>query len=306
MKLFLLKVSFFLATLVITFEIIIRIMNLTPDIPQRVIINNIQKYKVGQSGMFSRNSTEKWRINEYGWPGIAELDKDTIIALIGDSFIENFHNPYSCHQAHFLGEILPEFGFFEAARSGMSLIEELEVNKHVSAEISPILTLIYINEKDLYESIEEIEYLDDVTQISLKTDHIHRGKIKGAFFKKILYNVKVLHYLYLNKPKDLGPNFSTGAKREKTSLLNDTLIDGFLDLMTDRYELSSVIFVFHPETDRKIIKLFYEKSLKIIPLSSSNYKSWKLPNDSHWNCEGHKSASEQVAKFLRSEYFPNS
>ena len=294
------NITIFMIVIFILFEIVIRVFHLTPDIPQREIVDGVQKYKPHQSGYFNANSTEKWKINEFGWPGLSNIDSATIVAILGDSFIENFHNPYKCHQASYLKSVFPEISFFEAARSGMSLIEELEVRQQLEKQIKPLVSLIYISESDIIESIQEIRLINDVTQFSLSSGNVIQGELKAPFLKNVLYNIKALHYLYLNRPKNDSFVPSNKATDRTNLELHNKKITAFIDAITENYNLSAVVFIFHPQTDKDLISLFEDRNLEVLSLRSSDYKAWQFSNDSHWNCEGHKSAAIQVAVKLES------
>jgi hypothetical protein len=238
---FLKKIVFYLVLLIFILELIIRAFRLTPDIPQRTIsLNGIQKYKTNQTGYFNSKSKEKWLINEFGWAGVAQTQTDTIFTIIGDSFIENFHNPLACHQGSYLKAHLPQYSFFEAGRSGMSFIENLEVTNHLDSLIAPKKHFIYLNSSDFSESILEIKVHTDRTQFSVKSNKIIKGKLKGSVLKKILYNVKVLHYLYLNYPQVDQPsadiNVNIGLSNlDKTP--NKFYLNKFFDFCVNNYEI---------------------------------------------------------------------
>ena len=99
------------------------------DLPQRTIDEyGIQKYYANQSGYW-KGGEHKWMFNELGWPGELPEDYDNLITVIGDSFIENFMNPNECHQSKLLKKGLNNHNFIEAARSGVSFIEAMEISK---------------------------------------------------------------------------------------------------------------------------------------------------------------------------------
>src|SRR5690606_35579075 len=123
----------------------------------------VQKYLPNQEGYW-KGGNHQWIINDYGWPGELPTKYDNLINIIGDSFIENFMNPNECHQSVFLKKLMPDYNFFEAARSGVSLIEAMEISKQIDS-LNPKMTLIYVNENDFYESILNIKKLNDITQI---------------------------------------------------------------------------------------------------------------------------------------------
>ena len=298
MKNFIFGIFQFLFFAFLLAEVIIRLSSATPEYPERTIVNGVQKYVPGQSGYYSSVSTEKWLINKYGWPGIADVDHDTIISIIGDSYIENLMNPQECNQASYLHKIEPKYGYFEAARSGMTLIEELELLDEIDSLIKPNLNLIYISDDDVYESIYEIRAHSDITQISLQKNMIIPGRIKYPVLKKLLYGIKTLHFIYLRKGnflakevKDVIPQNSFDERKEKVTL--------FMEYVSENYNCDKVIFVFRPHSSNDLIAIFERQNLQTIKLHSKDYSKWQFVNDSHWNCFGHAEAASQVFNQLR-------
>lgn len=200
MKHFLIKSAFFIFFLCIISEFIIRIFLLVPDIPERFIDKyGIQRYKPKQSGHYTK-AKEKWTVNEYGWLGTFDTDKDTIISIIGDSYIENIMNPLECNQGSILKSFIPNYSFFEAGRSGVTFIEAMEISKILDIEVVPKYQLLYLSEGDFYESISEITRYNDRLQISIENQQLLTNQLKSPGMKKVLYNIKLLYYLYLKYP----------------------------------------------------------------------------------------------------------
>ncbi len=166
MKRFIKHIVVFLLLAVIIGEVVVRMTHAMSDIPQRTIDDyGIQKYFPNQDGYW-KGGDHKWVINEMGWPGELPENYNNLMLVIGDSFIENFMNPNECHQAIFLEEQLPEYNFMEAARSGVSLIEAMEIHKQLDS-LKPVHTLVYVNDNDFFESIVEVKKMSDITQMSL-------------------------------------------------------------------------------------------------------------------------------------------
>ncbi len=137
MKKFILKLAAFVLVFCILSEIIIRIFHLVPDIPERLIDKyGIQRYKIGQSGFYTK-AKKKWKVNNFGWLGVSDHDKDTIVSIIGDSYIENIMNPIDCNQGNILKSLLPNYSFFEAGRSGVTFIEAMEISKILELKWPP-------------------------------------------------------------------------------------------------------------------------------------------------------------------------
>ncbi|WP_340202349.1 hypothetical protein [Ascidiimonas sp. W6] len=279
-------------------EVIARTMHLTSDIPRRTIDQNyIQKYLPGQKGYW-KGGDHSWSINEMGWPGKLPNSFDNLQVIIGDSFIENFMNPPECHQSIFLKEKIPELNFMEAARSGVSLIEAMEIAKQLDS-LQPENYFLYVKNEDFIESIKEIKALKDITQVSLVNQKIIHGEMKSPGLKRILYNWKFLYYLYNRFPIGRGTNNEQSLKEPDAPLVLDSKIPELLHFIKKNYRITNKIFVFMPNTDKVIIEAVEEAGFRSIKLNDDGDKNWSFEHDSHWTCYGHERAASQVAKMIK-------
>ena len=302
MRKFLITIAVFVFTLCCIGEIVIRTFRLVPDIPERFIDEyGIQRYKPAQSGYYTKAKT-KWNVNEYGWLGTHENKKDSTISIIGDSYIENIMNPIECNQGYILKQHFPNYSFFEAGRSGITFIETMEISKILEIEVKPRYQLLYLSESDFYESISEINRYSDRLQISIKNQKLLPTHLKAPGLKKILYNIKLLYYLYLKYPifvekQNKGETSDSIYENKKFDSL---IFNELLTYCSENYELNKLIFVFHPNTDNRIIELVSAFGIKTILLNSELDKSWALgSHDGHWSCYGHNQISKQVANKLK-------
>lgn len=284
-------------------EIVVRITHSVSDIPRRRIdASGIQKYYPNQDGYW-KGGEHTWLINEYGWPGTAPESFDNLITVIGDSYIENFMNPNECHQAVFLESHAKGYNFFEAGRSGVSLIEAMEISKQLDS-LKPVKHLIYVNNNDFYESIVEIKKLFDITQLNVSDKAIVYGQMKAPFAKKILYNWKLMYYFYNRFYGSLVGNDAKEIKKEDVPEIdagikyNNELL-GLLQFIKENYELNNKVLVFHPNANQHILELCNKLGYEIIVLDSSKDKSWSFEYDSHWTCYGHERAAIQVSDYLK-------
>ena len=297
MKKFIRNIIFFFILAVLAGEIVVRITHAMSDIPQRTIDENgIQKYKSNQTGYW-KGGDHKWVINDLGWPGDLPSSYEDLVLVMGDSYIENFMNPNECHQSAYLKSFLPRFNYLETARSGVSLIEAMEISKQ-NDTLNPKHTLLYINNNDFLESISGIKRMRDITQLNLKTNEIIRGEMKSPGFKKILYNWKLLYYFYNRFPLN-----STTVKADKKEMKMESKeaelpineIKMLLSYITKNYDINSKTLVFHPNSEMRIVQLCQEFGFNTIMLDSSNDKDWTFKYDSHWTCYGHEKVAQQVA-----------
>ncbi|SDH58004.1 hypothetical protein [Winogradskyella thalassocola] len=283
-------------------EIVVRLTHVNSDIPYRTIDDmGIQKYYPNQEGYW-KGGDHKWMVNSLGWPGELPDNYDNLITIIGDSFIENFMNPNDCHQSAYLKREIPNYNFLEASRSGVTLIESMEISKQTDT-LNPIATLIHTGNGDIYESIKEIKSLNDITQLNTKDEVIIHGKMKSPGLKKVLYSWKLLYYLYNRFPLNFKNESIADSKKDKTEKskfeINETRIRVLLNYIKNNYKIENKIFVFKPNSDDNIINLFKSMGFKTIILDSSKDKSWSFEHDPHWTCYGHERAAAQVSNKLK-------
>jgi hypothetical protein len=295
-------VVFFIITVIIG-EVVVRATHAVTDIPQRTIDDSgIQKYFPNQSGYW-KGGDHQWVVNELGWPGELPESYDNLITVIGDSYIENFMNPNECHQSVFLKENMADYNFMETARSGVSLIEAMEISKQTDT-LSPKHTLIYVNDNDFLESIYEVKALSDITQLKLEDSSILHGKMKAPGAKKVLYTWKLLYYFYNrfplngNSKKEKTDLSEAKQKKESKTKYNSEVLK-LVNYIKINYTINNKTLVFHPNSEPSIIKMCKNAGFNIIALDSSkDVNDWTFGYDSHWTCYGHKKVAEQVSNNL--------
>ena len=280
-------------------EIIIRSAHVMSDIPQRTIDEyGIQKYFPNQSGYW-KGGGHKWLVNELGWPGELPDSYDNLITIIGDSFIENFMNPNECHQSKLLKERSNKYNFIEAARSGVSFIEAMEISKQLDS-LNPKMQLIYVSDKDFRESVSSIKLLKDITQFNIESNKVVYGEMKASGAKKILYNWKLLYYFYSNFLVDFSFK-KVSNKKEKPSInINSNIKDYsyLLNYVKANYSINDKVLVFHPNSKSEVIDACEKVGFNILILDSTKDRSWSFDHDSHWTCYGHGRVADQVSVFL--------
>ncbi|MEO9891004.1 hypothetical protein [Aurantibacter sp.] len=291
---FIKKILFFISIGILIGELITRIFVLTSDIPERYIDQNgIQKYIPNQNGQWI-GGEHSWQINKTGWPGPLPKEYKNLITIVGDSYIENFMNPDSCHQGVLLKDKLPEYNFFEASRSGVSLIEAMEITRELDS-LNPIQQLIYLGESDFKQSILQIKKHSDITQLDIKKEKVIKGLIKGSFLKKILYNFKFAYYLF-NKISAKNTHSKAIAIPKKDIPKNDIkLYHKLLDYIKRNYNTTKVIYIIKPKTPKYITSLLQQLNYNYLVLDSSNDSSWSFDFDAHWTCYGHEKVAQQIA-----------
>ena len=297
-KKFLIRTLIFLVLCFSGGEVIIRAFRLTTEIPElRVDEYGIQRYKPGQTGYYSKSSFA-WKVNSHGWLGIADTLPDTVISIIGDSYIENIMNPIECNQASFLKKLTGNYGFYEAGRSGVSFIEAMELTKVLDIEIKPLKHLVYINNGDFYETIGVKGKKSKRVTIDLTDNTIFKPKVENALLKKVIYSSKFMFYMrlrFFSKEKNGDENKGNQTKKSFD-------YDKFRSLFAyclKTYDTDRIVFIYHPNIEKGFVELTKEFGFKYIVLDTQGH-DWAIDEtEPHWSCFGHEEVAKQVARVIR-------
>mgnify|MGYP000179835566 CR=1 FL=1 len=299
MSKFLIQIIFFVTIGILLGEGIVRIFQLSIDVPKMYKDENkLIRYEPNQSGNYI-NGDHQWVINKYGNYGYEPQSLDTMITVIGDSYISNVMNPPKCHQANFLSSLNSNFNFYPNSRDGASFIEFLEMKRSLN-ELNPVKHLFYVHHGDFIESIMELKNNPLTVQVSLESNEIRFAKLTSSKLKNVLYNFKLAYYLYRNfLIQNINKNVSTNNRNTKSENINYTAIQELLDFVIKYYQTDNIILVFSPDANQKVVDMTQNKGFEVWRLEAENYEKWQLENDSHWSCEGHKKAAEQVNNYLQ-------
>ena len=270
---------------------------MTNDIPQREIDENgLQTYVVNQSGYFNNNL---WKVNEYGFIGLKDVNHENQILIIGDSMIENIMNPIECNLGYYIkNQMEKKYGVFEIGRSGMTLIEAMEFKKKYETIIKPKKTIVFINENDIEESISDISRLSDRLQINIKSGDLEKVKIKYPILKKVLYNIKTIYYLYIKGY--FSVNFIDFQTNQKVLKTNNDKLEEFFTILKLNYDLEKITFLINSNYPNiELIEREFKKD-RLIKFETS--EDWFVKGDGHWNCLGHKNVSNIIVEKLNNIY----
>tara|TARA_R110002096_G_scaffold103462_1_gene227806 strand:+ start:12 stop:659 length:648 start_codon:yes stop_codon:yes gene_type:complete len=211
-------------------------------------------------------------------------------------------NPNECHQSVLLKKRLENYNFIEAARSGVSFIEAMEISKQFDSLI-PKYHLIYVSSHDFYESVTNILPAADITQLNIEKSKIIYGQMKSPGLKNILYNWKLLYYFYNKFPLNFSKSDEKQEKTEKEKTKDEfnyqNEIQNLIAYTKLNYNIKNKILVFHPNSEIEIIKICENAGFQVVVLNSDNDKSWTFEHDRHWTCYGHNQVALQVSNFIK-------
>ncbi|WP_308991970.1 hypothetical protein QLS71_016940 [Mariniflexile litorale] len=142
MKKLVLKILLYSVLLVISLEVLVRVFHLTKDYPVRYVDTyGVEKWMPNQSG-FSvtgnrRQNFSEYHINTSGYNSYREFNptQDKVeLALVGDSFIEGFHQNYYNSIGAKIENQLKGIEVYEYGYAGYDLADQLHLIKQYKAQ----------------------------------------------------------------------------------------------------------------------------------------------------------------------------
>lgn len=316
MKKLFFKSGLYVVLLLIALEVIVRVFHLSKDTPSRFIDGyNVEKWVPNQEG-FSvtgnrRQNFSKFYINASGYNSYREFtpSEDKVeLALVGDSFIEGFHQNYYNSIGKKIEDRLKDVEVYEYGYAGYDLADQLH----------------------LIQAYKESFNLIDYVVLGLKFENdLTRGEYNVVYDRmnlespiyKIAKNVKLLVYAQnigvldplknfvgrllsffknpLNKPK---ADFVIKDVDEKHLIY----IENFKKLI-EIYGFDKVRYVFLLDT-KMTPKVFLDylnnNDFKYIDTFEALNKSKKpttLIYDMHWNNHGRNLISDLISEHISTE-----
>lgn len=303
MKKYLLRIFIFIALGIGIGEIAVRIFNLAVDVPLTYVDEDqLIKLYPDQAGTSVQRC--KWIINEYGNFGPAPASLDSLITIIGNSYIVNTMNPPECHPAHYLARENQDFNFFPMSRDGASFIEFMEMAKSLEP-LNPVKQMLYVHNEDFPYSIIEVLNQPNAVQYSLEKKEIRYVQPSESQLKKLLYKFKFAYFIYrnyfvlaeldlFNNKEDIAP-VALSLDYESLGLL--------FEFVRENYRVDNVLLVFFPGSDQRLMEMTREAGFEIMILETDDYNSWLTSINGHWSCYGHEEVARQVGHHLRQHMY---
>ncbi|THD66765.1 hypothetical protein E7Z59_13380 [Robertkochia marina] len=316
MERLLIKILFYGALILFILEGLVRVFHLHKGTPERMIDDRgVEKWVPGQSGYIAtgnrRQNFAEYRINNFGYNSYREFaptEDGYEIALIGDSFIEGFHQDYDNSIGKKIEDSLPGVEVYEFGYAGYDLADELHL---ISAY------------PELFDKIDQIviflQYPDDLLRGSFKISKERLKLQEGTY--ALLKKSKLL--VYLQNIRFLGNMtgklnswksnlFRQGGGEEKRDQnkeqrLGDLTLHNFKSLLTDPgLKTKKISFL----VDRKSFPDQFMSYLEKEGISTIDYGEAlefqqtpvTLIYDMHWNDQGRKVIAEELISFIRVHY----
>ena len=314
MKKLILKSLFYIFLIIVSLEILVRVFHLYNEDPPRFIDEfKVEKRVPNNTGYAvtgNRNQNfSKFNINSSGFNSYREFTPSkskTEIAIIGDSFIEGFHQDYDKSTGSKIETKLDDnIEVYEYGYAGYDLSNQL------------YLTHAYKKEFDLIDHI--VIYLDYPTDLtnSEYTPNEQRIALLSSTLFKIRDEFKLLSYAskigILQPIKELALKIKSGGydshsnhknDAKNTSIKDDLYLNNFKNLVnTYGYNKNKTYLLLDSRITSKSFLEYCSKNgyqyIDFAPAFENSTKPVTLIYDQHWNDHGRELISESIATFLK-------
>lgn len=314
MKLLFLKSILYSILIVICLEGLVRLLHLYQQYPPYIINDlNVEVNAPNQEGYYvtgnRRMNFAQYRINKTGFNSYREFtpnEKDIDVALIGDSFIEGFHQDYYDSTGKKIETLLKDrVKVFEYGYSGYDLADELHL---IDAYKKPFENIDYVF---IY-----IKFYTDLERDTYEPN-FYRVNLQNSLSFKLKDNIKLLTYAQniglLDPIIKLRNKLLGYDDNEKEYIDNDaseentkTYLENFKTLVSN-YKIDKSKTVFLLDT-KKTSPLFLEycnksgyKYLDFGPALEKSKKPTTLIYDQHWNNNGRNIIASLIANYIKED-----
>lgn len=312
MRKLILKSGLYFVFILIALEVIVRIFHLSKDNPSRYVDEfNVEKWVPNQEGYSvtgnRRQNFSKFYINQSGYNSYREFvpSEDKVeLALVGDSFIEGFHQNYYNSIGKKIENKIPDIEVYEYGYAGYDLADQLH------------LICAY---KDTFDKIDHVvlglKFGNDLTRNEYRvvTDRLHLESTLYRTIRKsklIVYsqNIGILEPLWVlaGKLSSIGKTKKQPVKSNvetDEATLNLTYINNFESLVsTYGFDKTRFVFLIDTSITPSIFMNHLEsKGYQYIDVHyalSVSKKPTTLIYDRHWNNHGREIIAKIVSEFI--------
>ncbi|MBU2996728.1 hypothetical protein KO500_09795 [Cellulophaga baltica] len=315
MKKLILKFALYFILILLALEVLVRVFHLAKDTPSRYVDEfEVEKWKPNQEG-FSvtgnrRQNFSEFHINDKGFNSYREFKptkEGYEIALVGDSFIEGFHQNYYNSIGKKIETIFKDtVSVYEYGYAGYDFADQLHLINKYSRDFENIdlviLGLKFTNDLDRskYEVMTSRLALESPLNRSLK-------KIKLLVYLKNIGALNPITKFFSNIKESLLVKRNTNKKeKDSTDHIEDInkKIDNFKSLI-DLYGFDKsnyYLLIEENKTPQQFLKYLTDNKFKYIPIGeklNSSSKNTTLIYDKHWNNNGREIVANEISKVVK-------
>lgn len=313
MRKLLLKLVLYSILFAIVLECLVRIFYLGQDKPVRYLdSNNVEKWVPNQNGYAitgNRNQNfVKYNINQSGFNSYREFKptKDGVeVALIGDSFVEGFHQPYARSTGRLVELMMNNtVDVFEYGYSGYDMADQLHLLKAYEKDFQ-LIDYVYIKLK-FSNDLRRPKYEVMTARLNMESP-----------LNNLLKKSKLLIYLtdigFVDPVKDFVRNLASLRKKKKKNNPEMSTIDKdklYIDNFNKLIEIYGydkqkyVLLMDEEDTSVMFVDYLNRNDFRYLDFGKKiNYSSkpTTLIYDMHWNEYGRKLIAEIISDDLKNK-----
>lgn len=321
---FILKFGIYIFLILVIVEVLVRVLHLYTEDPPRFIDElGVEKRVPGHNGYAvtgNRNQNfSNFNINEAGFNSYREFEPTANkfeIALIGDSFIEGFHQDFYDSTGKKIEDRVENSEVYEYGYAGYDLANQMHLIDAYKEDFKLIdEIIIYLN----YESdLERGEYEPNYGRI----------KMLNSTAFKIRDNIKILAYgskigilepikrmvsgkaFEDTKPKGYQTNEIETVDDEKQNLIDLQRIANFKSLIKlyGFNKKKTAILLDSRKTSQRFLDFCKQNNIVYIDFADNfrnSKKSTTLIYDWHWNNNGRELIAKTISDYINRKSFKN-
>ncbi len=321
MKKFILHFIFMGIVLIVVLEVLFTAIIPASEVPYSHFDHRYQIIKndpaLKSKGLFTKGRLAqlqtKWTLNNDGWNSFfnylpPEQRDKPLIAIIGDSYIENFHCAQRQHIEFKLAELLDyQYDVYSFGRRGMPLSNFIPLTEYVKDKFKPDVIFYVINHRNLTESISSLKrnakYLqftvEDQRVVSLPPRPYQLSNLEYWFYKSALVRYTWSNFMFKFNIQHLLPKSATPKRpsynSQEIALIKTKVSQHIIKSLKELTDKEQIYFVLHPF--RKSIydrtdSLYQSENIVIIKnelqRKQVNYFDLNKPFDSDYQLYGKK------------------
>jgi len=311
MKKLILKSGLYVILLLLMLEVWVRILHLSKDNPIRIVDEQkVEKWLPNQNGHSvtgnRRQNFSEFKINNSGFNSYREFEptEDKVeVALVGDSFIEGFHQHYYNSIGKKIENIIPGIEVYEYGYAGYDMADQL----HLIHEY-----------QDTFKWIDHvvlgIKFSNDLTRGEYEVIQ-SRMKLESPLYRA-LREIKLLVYAQnigaLDPVKKLLSTITSGGRKKKKKKEKtidqvreeeQTFIENFENLIT-LYDFDKKRYTFLLDSENtsttflNYLKINGYTYIDFAPKFAIEKRPKTLIYDKHWNNYGRTLIAELIANYI--------
>ena len=278
MKRFISYLLILIIILLITSELIVRIFNLSNTPLNKVKKEDITLSTPYQSGtMVFGNFGDiraKFKINPQGFNSVYDYDELFIgnkYAIIGDSFVEGYHEDVDSSIGRRIENVLPQTRINEYGRSGWNANNYLQMCNILANQ---------------YDQVFVICSVSDFTRESA-----NHHTINNSVLKQIIFKSRLIRYLYYNR------KFARLLKNKQPSTVDSFVINKSphdkIALLQRKFP-ENIVWVWRDSEAAAFLK--YDNNIAV----QHDLKPYNFGLlDGHWNSNGRQNAANTIVAFIK-------